>query len=100
MAMVVQSDTPNMTAEQYDTVATELGLNDTLPDGCLAFIAGMGPDGSTWRDLMVWERAVDAKEYMDTKLRPAMERAGATPIWGPPVTWPMHMSQGLSSSPR
>jgi hypothetical protein len=27
---------------------------------------------------------------MDGTLRPAMERAGATPIWGPPITWELH----------
>jgi hypothetical protein len=94
VAIVVLSETPNMTAEQYDSVANELGLNDALPDGCLAYVAGMGPDGSTWRDVMVWESAAQAKEFMDTSLRPAMERSGATPIWGPPVTWPVHKIVG------
>ena len=90
MAIVVLSETPNMTPEQYDKVATELGLNDALPDGCLAYIAGVGPDGSTWRDIMVWESAAQAKEFMDTSLRPAMELFGASPIWGPPQNWPVH----------
>jgi hypothetical protein len=90
MAIVVLSDTPNMTSEQYDKVATELGLNDALPEGCLAYVAGVGPDGSTWRDISVWDSAPRAKEFMDTSLRPAMERFGANPIWGPPVTWPVH----------
>ena len=90
MPIVVLSDTPNMTEAQYDAVAAELGLADSLPEGCLAFIAGVGPDGSTWRDVMVWERAEQAKQFMDTELRPAMERSGATPIWGPPVTWELH----------
>jgi hypothetical protein len=87
MAIVVLSDTPNMTQEQYDVVAAELGLSDSLPDGCLAHIAGVGPDGSTWRDIHVWESAPVAKKFMDETLRPAMERAGAHPIWGPPTTW-------------
>jgi hypothetical protein len=87
MPIIVLSDTPNMTHEQHATVVRELGLRESLPAGCLAFIGGVGPDGSTWRDLMVWERATLAKEFMDTLLRPAMERAGAVPIWGPPVTW-------------
>jgi hypothetical protein len=90
MAIVVLSDTPNMTSQQYDRVAAELGLNDSLPEGCLAYIAGVGPDGSTWRDIAVWESAAQAKEYMDTTLRPAMERAGASPVWGPPVNWEVH----------
>jgi hypothetical protein len=50
----------------------------------------VGPDGSTWREIMVWERAEQAKQVMDTQLRTAMERSGATPIWGPPVTWELH----------
>jgi hypothetical protein len=90
MAIVVLSDTPNMTKEQYDAVAAELGLGDALPEGCLAYIAGVGPDGSTWRDVMVWQSAEQAKSFMDTSLRPAIERAGATPIWGPPVNWEAH----------
>jgi hypothetical protein len=90
MAIVVQSDTPNMTKEQFDAVDAELGLSGSLPEGCLAYIAGMGPDGSSWRDIMVWESAEQAKRYMDTSLRPAMERAGATPIWGPPTNWELH----------
>jgi hypothetical protein len=61
-----------MTREQYDSVAAELGLTDSLPDGCLLHVAGVGPDGSTWRDIN------------------AMERAGATPIWGPPANWEVH----------
>jgi hypothetical protein len=90
MAIVVLSETPNMTKEQYDEVATELGLSDSLPDGCLMHVAGVGPDGSTWRDIHVWERASSAKEFMDETLRPAMERAGAKPVWGPPTTWELH----------
>jgi hypothetical protein len=90
MAIVVLSETPNMTQEQYDNVAGELGLNDSLPEGCRAYITGVGPDGSTWRDISVWDRAEQAKHFMDTTLRPAMERHGAKPIWGPPITWELH----------
>jgi hypothetical protein len=90
MAIAVLSETPNMTSEQYDVVAAELGLSDSLPTGCLAYIAGVGPDGSTWRDVSVWESAAQARQFMDTTLRPAMERAGATPIWGPPANWGVH----------
>ena len=87
MPIVVLSDTPNMTHEQYVSVVRELGLRESLPAGCLAFAGGIGPDGSTWRDVMVWESAPPAKQFMDMVLRPAMERVGAVPIWGPPVTW-------------
>ena len=90
MAIVVISDTPDMTAAQHEQVAVELGLHDALPPGCLSFFAGMGPDGSTWRDLMVWESAAEAKEYMDTKLRPAIDRSGAAAVWGPPLNWDAH----------
>src|ERR1700682_1708316 len=40
MAIVVLSDTPNMTSEQYDEVAAEAGLRSALPDGCQTYIAG------------------------------------------------------------
>ena len=90
MTIAVLAETPNMTAAQYDSVADELGLSDSLPEGCLAHIAGLGSDGSTWRDIRVWETAGQAKQFMDMTLRPAIERAGATPIWGPPVNWTVH----------
>src|SRR5260370_1042830 len=84
MSIVVLSDTPNMTSEQYDRVNAELGLSESLPEGCRAHIAGLGADGSTWRDITVWDSAEQAKQFLDTTLRPAMERHGATPTWGPP----------------
>jgi hypothetical protein len=90
MTIVVLSETPNMTRDQYDSVAAELGLTDSLPEGCLLHVAGVGPDGSTWRDINVWDNAAQAKQFMDTRLRPAMERAGATPVWGPPANWEVH----------
>jgi hypothetical protein len=90
LAIVVLSETPEMTREQYDNVMAGLGLGDSLPAGCLAHIAGVGPDGSTWRDISVWESAARAKQFMDSTLRPAMERAGATVIWGPPANWEVH----------
>jgi hypothetical protein len=90
MAIVVLSDTPDMTSEQYDAVLAALGLSDSLPEGWVAHVAGVGPDGSTWRDIHVWESAAQAKEFMDQTLRPAMERAGAKPVWGPPTTWQAH----------
>jgi hypothetical protein len=88
--IVVLSDTPNMTSGHYDKVAAELGLKNSLPVGCHAHVAGVGPDGSTWRDIMVWDTPGQAKEFMDTRFRPAIERAGATAIWGPPTVWELH----------
>ena len=49
MAIAVLAETPNMTAAQFDAAAAEAGLSRPLPDGCLVHIAGIGPDGSTWR---------------------------------------------------
>ena len=90
MAIAVLAETPKMTAAQFDRVAAETGLSDSLPEGCLVHIAGIGPDGSTWRDISVWETPRQAKQFMDETLRPAIERAGATAIWGPPANWTVH----------
>ena len=90
MSIVVLSETPSMTSEQYDHVNAELGLSDSLPEGCRVHIAGLGPDGSTWRDITVWDSAEQAKQFLDETLRPAMERQGATPTWGPPANWELH----------
>lgn len=90
MGIAVLAETPGMTAAQFDTVAAELGLRDSLPEGCLVHIAGPGPGGSTWRDVSVWETPEQAKRYMDETFRPAIERAGAKAIWGPPENWAVH----------
>jgi hypothetical protein len=90
MAIVVLSDTPNMTSEQYDKVAAEAGIRSALPDGCQTYIAGLGPDGSSWREISVWKTPSQARDFMDNALRPAMERAGASPVWGRPVKWEAH----------
>ena len=66
MAIVVLSDTPNMTSEQYDKVAAEAGIRSALPDGCQTYIAGPGPDGSSWREISVWETPSQAREFMTT----------------------------------
>jgi hypothetical protein len=90
MAIAVLSETPNMTKEQFDEVAAEVGMKESLPPGCLAHIAEVGPDGTTWRDISVWESAGKAKQFLDETFRPAMERSGATVIWGPPANWEVH----------
>jgi hypothetical protein len=66
--------------------ASESGLRESLPDGCSAYLAGVSPDGSAWREISVWDSTSQAKEFMDAVLRPAIERAGTTPIWGSPPT--------------
>jgi hypothetical protein len=50
MATAVLAQTPNMTAAQFDAVAAEIGLSESLPQGCLVHIAGVGqtaPRGGT-----------------------------------------------------
>ena len=90
MAIAVLAETPNMTAAQFDAVAAEIGLSESLPQGCLVHIAGVGPDGTSWRDISAWETPAQAKQHMDETFRPAIERAGATAIWGPPANWTVH----------
>ena len=72
MTIVVMSETLNMTREQFDEVSAELGLDDSLPEGCRVHIAGVGPDGLTWRDISVCDSAAQAKHFIDTSFRPAM----------------------------
>ena len=89
MAVVLMSDTPGMTAQQYETVIADLGLAEKLPPGCQAHIAGPGPDGA-WRVVTVWDELDTARDFMTTTLRPAWARAGVTPPSGPPINWPLH----------
>jgi uncharacterized protein YndB with AHSA1/START domain len=85
----LEIDSPRRVVFTWAWEAT-IGLSDALPEGCRMHIGGIGPDGFAWRDISVWETPGQAKESMDGTLRPAIERAGATAIWGPPVTWTVH----------
>lgn len=67
MAHVVMVDTPGMTAELYDKSAEMMGLVGRLPEGCVAHIAGPGPEG--WRIVAVWESLEKAQQFAATTLQ-------------------------------
>lgn len=87
MSKVVMIDTPGMTADQYRTVIEKLGMRDSLPDGCLAHIAGPSPDASAWRVITVWDDLDKLASFRDTQLMPAQSAAGITAPAVPPAIW-------------
>jgi hypothetical protein len=91
MAFVVMVDTPGMSAGQYDKITELQGLDGGLPEGCLAHVAGPGPEG--WRVVAVWESLEQAQEFMKTRVRPFQVELGVAPA-KPPVIWPLHHLAG------
>ena len=88
MAYVVMVDTPGMTAEVYDTTIEKQGLGGQLPAGCLAHVAGPGPDG--WRVVAVWESLEELQHFMQASVRPIQAELGVAPTTKPPVTWELY----------
>jgi hypothetical protein len=87
-AHVVMVDMPNMTAELYDAVAQQQGLDRGLPEGCLAHIAGPGPEG--WRVVAVWESRDKLQQFVATTLRPAHIALGIAPPAKPAAIWELY----------
>lgn len=88
MSIVVMVDTPGMTAELYDAVSEKQGLGARLPEGCLAHIAGPGPEG--WRVVAVWESLEGLQQFMQTSVRPIQAELGVVPPTKPPATWELY----------
>jgi hypothetical protein len=69
-------------SDMYDKVQTELGLAspgvtgvaDDWPDGIISHTAGTTPDG--WCVVDVWESQAKFDEFMQTRLGPALGKAG------------------------
>jgi hypothetical protein len=92
VAVVVIATTPGMSGALYDRSQQLMDLEGTLPEGCSAHITGPGPDG--WRVVAVWESAEAARDFMATKLGPALTELGVTPPAVPPVIYPLHAQIG------
>ena len=88
MAYVVMVDTPDVTAELYDRISDKQGLAGQLPEGCLAHIAGPGPEG--WRVVAVWESLEQAQQFMQASVQPIQAELGIAPPAKPPVTWELY----------
>jgi hypothetical protein len=88
MAFVRLYENPNVTQEQYDAAAEQVGVTaDNMPEGAVAHVAGPGPNGA-WRVLEVWESEDAAAKFDEERVEPVLRQVG---IQRPaPETWPVH----------
>jgi hypothetical protein len=88
MAFVRMFDNPNVTQEQYDAAAQQLGIDSgSAPDGAILHVAGAGPDGG-WRVLEIWESEEAAQTFDEEVLAPVLGDVG---IQRPaPAVWQVH----------
>ena len=86
MAVAMMVDNPEGSQQVYDSVREQLGLEK--PAGGIVHVAGPSPSGG-WRVIEVWESEEDARRFVNERLRPAFEAAGAPPP-PPPELWPVH----------
>jgi hypothetical protein len=63
---------PNTSAEIYDRVNAEVGVEENPPSGLLFHCAGM-TDGS-WQIVDVWESEEQARRFDEERLAPALEK--------------------------
>ncbi len=86
MAVVMMVDNPAGSQEIYDKLRAHLGID--TPAGGIFHVAGPSPNGG-WRVIEVWESEEQAKRFVNERLLPAFEAAGASPP-PPPQLWPIH----------
>jgi hypothetical protein len=84
MAVVVVNEIEGGSQELYDEVNPKVMPGETLPDGCLAHIAG--PYEKGWRVITVWESDERFQQFRDEKLLPAMKEAGTEDRIAPSIS--------------
>jgi hypothetical protein len=80
-------DNPEGLQEIYDKVREQIGLD--RPAGGILHVAGPSPNGG-WRVIEVFESEEEAKRFLQERLGPAFQAAGASPP-PPPQFWPVHV---------
>ena len=87
MAIAMMVDTPEGSAEVYDKVREQLGL-EGKPAGGIFHVAGPSPNGG-WRVVEVWESQEAAEQFFEERLKPAFEAVGFQNRPDPEF-WPVH----------
>ena len=78
------------TAEQYDAVNQEMGVENDLPDGLIFHAAGPIKEG--WGVLDFWESRGQFDAFMESRIAPAIEALGDAAPPNPPEVkeFPVH----------
>ena len=78
------------TAEQYDAVHAEMGVEADPPEGMIFHSAGPIKDG--WGILDFWESRAQFDAFLESRIRPAMAALGDAGMPNPPEIkeFPVH----------
>jgi hypothetical protein len=80
---------PNLTADVYEKVNAELGVEDDPPGGMLLHSAGE-VDGK-WQIVDVWQSKEQARQFYEGRLTKAIEAVvGMTPPDAPSTEYELH----------
>ena len=82
MAYIRILQPPQVTADTYDRVNAEAGVQESPPAGLLFHCAGE-VDGN-WQILDAWESQADAQRFDEERLLPAIEKVMGMRPPGPP----------------
>jgi hypothetical protein len=86
MSVAMMIDNPEGSQKIYERIREQLSLEK--PAGGIFHAAGPSPNGG-WRVIEVWESEEQAKRFVNERLLPAFEAAGASPP-PPAQLWPIH----------
>lgn len=78
------------TAEQYEAVNDQLGVEDNLPEGLIFHAAGPVEDG--WGILDFWESREQFDRFLESRIGPAIAELGDRAPQSPPdiKEFPVH----------
>jgi hypothetical protein len=99
MAILMKSEVPGATAEQYDRVNASMGVlgDDTAPEGLIQHICGKTENGLVIID--VWESEEKLNRFFEEKAGPAL--AAADVDFGQPQVFPVHRTlKGCGTQPN
>jgi hypothetical protein len=89
MAFMRIARPPNVTADTYEKVNAELGMDGDPPEGLLLHSAG-DVEGQ-WQIVDVWESEAQARQFYDGRLTRAIERViGMVPPAAPSTEYELH----------
>jgi hypothetical protein len=87
MAVAMIVDNPAGSKEMYEKVRKQLGAD--APSGGIFHAAGPSPNGG-WRVIEIWESEEEARRFLQEKLGPAFQVAGAAGPPPQPEFWQLH----------
>ena len=90
MAVLMVIEVPGGTQDEYDRTNDVMGIHgdDDAPDGLIHHIAAF--EGDTLVVVDLWESEEKLGQFVEQRLRPALEESGLAAKGGPPTIRPVH----------